>query len=612
LFSHPRCFGLGLGIRQPPWRQQFWIMAKYCLKKPSKRIACAKRFKIAKKVREHNRKLKKQAKKSALKKRSGRDKAISVPNKCPFKEDLLIEGEKAREAAEIRKRQLKEMAKKKHTENVQGARKRKAQPVHGLDEFAENAQKRSEEFSQKSGVESTDREERARLDDKTVRTYAGEVRKTIEMSDIVVEVLDARDPLGSRCSEVEKSVIDGGKRLVLLLNKIDLVPKENVKSWLAYLRTQMPTIAFKASTQEQNQKLGRAGGAAFHDGGSKCIGAELLMKLLANYCRNKGIKTSIRVGVVGYPNVGKSSVINSLKRKRACNIGALPGITKQIQEIELDKHIRLLDSPGVVLAVKNKLDAVEVALKNAIRVDSISDPVAPVQAILRRCHPETLMMHYMVPEFRSCDEFLALVARKLGRLKKGARPDLGAAARRVLNDWNSGSLRYYTEPPEMRDTSDTSAGNEQFCVSQLLSTFSKEFDLDTLNDELRLVVEGLPSSSAVDVDLLYRRNVPLGNVDEGTMELVDETTSQGQTVVMDTPKHNEAALSNEKVGQALPESLKISGNVQLNRYIKKVMKRRKRENRKIARSADALADSMDMAVIDDTHDDIDFKQIEMS
>uniref|UniRef100_F1L407 Guanine nucleotide-binding protein-like 3 homolog n=1 Tax=Ascaris suum TaxID=6253 RepID=F1L407_ASCSU len=374
----------------------------------------------------------------------------------------------------------------------------------------------------------------------------------------------------------------------------------------------MPTIAFKASTQEQNQKLGRAGGAAFHEGGSKCIGAELLMKLLANYCRNKDIKTSIRVGVVGYPNVGKSSVINSLKRKRACSIGALPGITKQIQEIELDKHIRLLDSPGVVLAVKNKLDAVEVALKNAIRVDSISDPVAPVQAILRRCRRETLMVHYMVPEFRSCDEFLALVARKLGRLKKGARPDLGAAARRVLNDWNSGALRYYTEPPEMTSTADMSAGNEQFCLSELLSTFSKEFDLDTLDDEQKVVVEGLPSSSAMDLDLLYKRNVPLGSVDEATMELDDEAISQGRTVVMDAPKHNKAAVSNEKVGQALPESLKISGNVQLNRYIKKAIKRRKRENRKIARSADALADSMDMAMIDDSHDDIDFKQLEMS
>uniref|UniRef100_A0A0M3IUV5 40S ribosomal protein S19-binding protein 1 n=1 Tax=Ascaris lumbricoides TaxID=6252 RepID=A0A0M3IUV5_ASCLU len=77
-------------------------------------------------------------------------------------------------------------------------------------------------------------------------------------------------------------------------------------------------------------------------------------------------------------------------------------------------------------------------------------------------------------------------------------------------------------------------------------------------------------------------------------------------------QHNKAAVLNEKVGQALPESLKISGNVQLNRYIKKAIKRRKRENRKIARSADALADSMDMAMIDDSHDDIDFKQLEMS
>lgn len=97
------------------------------------------------------------------------------------------------------------------------------------------------------------------------------------------------------------------------------------------------------------------------------------MKLLGNYCRNKDIKTSIRVGVVGerllnilsghflgFPNVGKSSVINSLKRKRACNVGALPGMTKEIQEIELDKHIRLLDSPGVVLISNKDLDPIEV------------------------------------------------------------------------------------------------------------------------------------------------------------------------------------------------------------------------------------------------------------
>lgn len=73
--------------------------------------------------------------------------------------------------------------------------------------------------------------------------------------DICFQVLDARDPLGSRNRNVEESVLNAGKRLVLLLNKIDLVPKENVKKWLMYLRRQSPTIAFKASTQEQNRNL---------------------------------------------------------------------------------------------------------------------------------------------------------------------------------------------------------------------------------------------------------------------------------------------------------------------------------------------------------------------
>jgi nuclear GTP-binding protein len=61
--------------------------------------------------------------------------------------------------------------------------------------------------------------------------------------------------LGSRSAQIEKLVIENGKRLVLLLNKIDLVPKENLRKWLTYLRQQLPTIAFKASTQEQKQKL---------------------------------------------------------------------------------------------------------------------------------------------------------------------------------------------------------------------------------------------------------------------------------------------------------------------------------------------------------------------
>lgn len=63
---------------------------------------------------------------------------------------------------------------------------------------------------------------------------------------------------------------------------------------------------------------------------SSCIGAGTLLKLLGNYCRSANIKTTITVGIVGFPNVGKSSVINSLKRSKACSVGSTPGVTKYV------------------------------------------------------------------------------------------------------------------------------------------------------------------------------------------------------------------------------------------------------------------------------------------
>lgn len=167
----------------------------------------------------------------------------------------------------------------------------------------------------------------------SLKAYYKEFKKVVEAADVVLEILDARDPLGTRCKQVEQAVCDGNKRLVLVLNKSDLVPREILDKWLKYLRKSFPAVPFKASTQSQTKRLGRrrikqAKNQQSQLQGNICIGAELLMSLLGNYCRNKGIKTSIRVGVVGLPNVGKSSIINSLKRSRACNVGSTPGVTK--------------------------------------------------------------------------------------------------------------------------------------------------------------------------------------------------------------------------------------------------------------------------------------------
>lgn len=259
---------------------------------------------------------------------------IQVPNICPFKEDIL------KEVAEHKQRQEEERQQKREQwklEKIQQKQKKREQTLEEMvqevemrdaihDALNDSRPSTSDEGKVYKGEKSTEN---------SLRAYFKEFRKVIEMADVILEVVDARDPLGTRCIEVEHAVksAPGNKRLVVVLNKADLVPRENLDKWLKYLRRTGPATAFKASTQDQNSRLGRRklGKGATTEKllqGSPCVGADLLMSMLANYCRNKGIKTSIRVGIVGIPNVGKSSIINSLTRGRACSVGCTPGVTR--------------------------------------------------------------------------------------------------------------------------------------------------------------------------------------------------------------------------------------------------------------------------------------------
>uniref|UniRef100_A0A069DVQ0 Guanine nucleotide-binding protein-like 3 homolog n=1 Tax=Panstrongylus megistus TaxID=65343 RepID=A0A069DVQ0_9HEMI len=464
-------------------------MAKLCLKKKSKRISARLRYKIDKKVREHNRKIRKEAKKNT--KKSGKPKIISIPNACPFKNDILKEVEELKRKKEEEKQRQRALWKEER-EKLKKLKQEKGN-LEELKNKAEVKQQIHEAFRPTIEEEKpifTKREG-------SLKAYYREFKKVIEAADVILEVVDARDPLGTRCKQVEQAIQEskGNKRLVIVINKADLIPRTILDSWLKYLRAEFPAVPFKASTQKQTAHLGRRMlGKSKHRTAqqsvqiSSCVGAELLMSLLANYCRNKGVKTSITVGVVGLPNVGKSSIINSLKRSRACNVGATPGVTRTMQEVQLDSKIKLLDSPGLVFAATtgDETDSM-VALRNAIKVETLDDPFVPAAAILQRANKEQMMEQYRIGEYSTPQEFFALLAKRQGKYKKGGVIDTAAAARGLIDDWNRGKIRYYTVPPERSVT---------HISSTIVSEMSKEFDLDSCEPMIKNVLAGFPDNPA--------------------------------------------------------------------------------------------------------------------
>ena len=161
-----------------------------------------------------------------------------------------------------------------------------------------------------------------------------ELYKVLDSADVVVQVLDVRDPAGTRSAHVENYLRKHArhKHLVFLLNKVDLVPPWITRRWVKILSRSYPTIAFHAHVE-------------------KPFGKGALINLLQQFAKLHQEKQQISVGFIGYPNVGKSSVINTLKKKKVCNVAPIPGETKVWQYVTLMRRIYLIDCPGVVYDV---------------------------------------------------------------------------------------------------------------------------------------------------------------------------------------------------------------------------------------------------------------------
>lgn len=159
----------------------------------------------------------------------------------------------------------------------------------------------------------------------------------------------------------------------------DLVPPHIVQAWLAHLRLQAPTLPFKSSTQQQRNHLSASSNSTPQSASGSST--KPLLELLKGFRSSSGpstsaatVKTSLTIGLVGHPNVGKSSLINTLKRSKACSVAPTPGWTKEVQEVVLEKGVRVLDCPGVVVEARGELES---ALKGMVKAEEVRDPKGP-------------------------------------------------------------------------------------------------------------------------------------------------------------------------------------------------------------------------------------------
>ena len=231
--------------------------------------------------------------------------------------------------------------------------------AYTMDEYADSSSKMVEDYDESKDANLHALEEKEKLAPETKYIKAGqskriynELHKVIDSSDVLCEILDARDPIGTRSFYAENFIKKNAphKHIVLLLNKCDLIPTWATAAWIKVLSKEYPTLAFHASITNP-------------------YGKPALFQLLRQFDSLHKDKKNISIGFIGYPNVGKSSIINTLKKRAVCKAAPIPGETRVWQYVTLTKRIYLIDCPGVVY--EGDQTETDKVLKGVVRAEKI-------------------------------------------------------------------------------------------------------------------------------------------------------------------------------------------------------------------------------------------------
>ncbi len=256
------------------------------------------------------------------------------------------------------------------------------------------------------------------------------VRKVLEDADLVLEVADAREPIETRNKRLEELAEKLGKPIVLVLNKCDLVPFEVLEAWKRYLEREYPTVFISAKHR---------------------LGTRKLMVYIKRYSP----RLPVRVAVVGYPNVGKSTIINYLKGRHVAQTSPVPGWTRGEQLVKAKSWLYVVDTPGVI-PVEEVKDEALLIIKGAIDPARLQDPLYPAIKLIERIlkYNSTAFLERYGIDSKDPMKIIEEVARKRGLLLKGGRPNIDEAARAIIKDWIEGKLTYYRRPEEYYDSAE--------------------------------------------------------------------------------------------------------------------------------------------------------------
>lgn len=277
-----------------------------------------------------------------------------------------------------------------------------------------------------------------------INWYPGHMAKTrrqiendLKIIDVVIELLDARIPISSRNPDIKK--LTQNKKKIILLNKSDLSDEKTNKEWVQVLSKEAPVILTDANSGKGVDKI------------SKKID-ELMKEEIERQAARGRINKTIRVMILGIPNVGKSSLINRISKKTSLEVGNRPGVTKSKQWIRIGKNQELLDTPGVLWPkFENEEIALNLAFTGTIKDDIIEkiEVAYELLKILYRDYKENVLERYKITEeeleaIKNEDNFIyelmKIIGKKRGALVSGGNTDDEKVARIILDDFRNCKL----------------------------------------------------------------------------------------------------------------------------------------------------------------------------